>query len=172
MTPRFLVGIALAFALVLMGGVGAVMSATSLSDRAAVANGSPIEPGVAGPVAADNPPASSSDIRAVALNSAAGAVTRAPYIVLDSDLAALAAAVKLGTASAGRVSKAVWAQEVPIAQKFLGDMCDCDQRNWLKHFIQTGQEGLSGSNQYLQSVQLLGKLRRGNSALMSAQATR
>jgi hypothetical protein len=51
-------------------------------------------------------------------------------------------------------------------------MCDCDQRNWLVHFVQTGQEAVSGSNQYPQSMQLLAKLRRSNQDLTLNQAPR
>jgi hypothetical protein len=82
--------------------------------------------------------------------------------VLPSDIDNLAAAVNLNGPVVGDVSKDVWLREVPVAQKLLTGICDCDQRNWLKHFISTGQEAISGSSNYAQSVQLLATLRRAN----------
>jgi hypothetical protein len=113
--------------------------------------------------------------RAVAQVSvpAINAASTVPCPVFDSDLAKLAAAVKLSPLSTGDVSKDVWIREVPIAQKLLTGMCDCDQRNWLKHFVETGQEAIAGSNHYPESIQLLATLRRGNSDLtISSQASR
>jgi hypothetical protein len=95
-----------------------------------------------------------------------------PVTVSDSDLADLAASVKLGQSSTGDVGKDIWAREVPVAQKLLNGMCDCDQRNWLKHFVQTGQEAIAGSNHFPDSVQVLTKLRRSDTDLTTAQATR
>lgn len=85
--------------------------------------------------------------------------------VQDSDIAQLAAAVKLGTTNTASVGKDVWARETPVAERLLNGLCDCDQRNWLKHFVQTGNEAINGSENYYQSVQLLETLRRSNADL-------
>ena len=84
--------------------------------------------------------------------------------VQNSDIDQLATAVRLGDSSVS-VGKEVWAKETPVAQKLLQGLCDCDQRNWLKHFVETGNEAISGSDHYYQSVQLLSKLRRGDQDL-------
>jgi hypothetical protein len=178
MNTRFLVGIGVAFALVFIGGVAAVVGVNSVADRPSVIDVSPVpssapEPAIApAPAVADslaalpNPAAASQPIPA----QATGPLT--PQPVLDADLAQLAAAVKLGASSTGDVTKDVWAREVPVAQNLLKGMCDCDQRNWLKHFVETGQEAISGSDHYPESVALLTKLRRGNNDLNTAQAAR
>ena len=93
-------------------------------------------------------------------------------LILDSDLARLADAVKLGKTNTGDVSKNVWAEETPIARRLLKGMCDCDQRNWLNHFVKTGEEAASGSEDYYQSVQVLATLRRNDQELGAAHVSR
>jgi GMP synthase-like glutamine amidotransferase len=78
--------------------------------------------------------------------------------VQRSDINQLAAAVKLG--SSASVGKEVWARETPVAKRLLNGLCDCEQRNWLIHFVETGDQAMAGSQQYSQSVQHLAKLRR------------
>jgi hypothetical protein len=95
----------------------------------------------------------------------------APVSVQNSDIDSLAAAVKLGEPNAGGVGKEVWARETPVAEKLLQGLCDCDQRNWLKHFVKAGNEALSGSENYYQSIQELAKLRRSDQDLTAAQAS-
>jgi hypothetical protein len=175
MLTRFLIGTGLAFALVFIAGIAAILSVTQDADRigtvttpASAVNGSV-------PVAEATPNLHMPNPRAVAQVSvpAINAASTVPCPVFDSDLAKLAAAVKLSPLSTGDVSKDVWIREVPIAQKLLTGMCDCDQRNWLKHFVETGQEAIAGSNHYPESIQLLATLRRGNSDLtISSQASR
>jgi hypothetical protein len=142
-----------------------------VADGVSVANDSPTQKSAPVPAAQDIP-ISLPNPGAVAANSppAAPVGPAVPYTVLDSDLANLAAAVKLSSTSTGDVGKDVWAREVPVAQRLLTGMCDCDQRNWLKHFVETGQEAISGSNHFPESVQLLAQLRRGNNELTSVQA--
>ncbi len=157
MSIRFLLGMALAFMVVFVVGVAAVISITSMTDR---------------PSVSDLTPSSHVPVPLVvqAATSPAHATigTVMPDVVLVSDIDSLAAAVKLTNLASG-VSKDVWAREVPIAQKLLTGMCDCDQRNWLKHFVQTGQQAVAGSSEYAQSVRHLAALRRCNADLISSQ---
>jgi hypothetical protein len=178
MSNKFLIGLGLAFALVFLGAIAAVVGITSATDRVIMVDDSPPARPAGSASVADSAPApaplaASVDVRpwpaagATPASAAAVAVT-----VDDSDLAALAAAVKLGASSTGDVSRDVWAQQLPVAQRLLKGMCDCDQRNWLVHFVQAGQEALSGSSHFPESIQLLTTLRRGNHDLSSNQPAR
>lgn len=164
MSSRFLLGIGLAFLLVFVAGIAAVVGITAVTDRPIVTDDSSVDKTPGKPVVAQFVPVAP-------VPSSAEITTVMPDSVLDSDLAGLADAVKLNQLSAG-VGKEVWAQQIPVAQKLLEGSCDCDQRNWLKHFIQTGQFAMTGSNQYMKSVRLLAKLRRSNADLASSQAHR
>lgn len=172
MSPKFLIGIGAAFFGVLALGVAAVVGVTAMSE-------SPASPGqvvLTPPVAATldpNPTVPSLPQPRLAatphLISATPAMQNAGQAtglaVQDSDIAQLAAAVKLGTTNTASVGKDVWARETPVAERLLNGLCDCDQRNWLKHFVQTGNEAINGSENYYQSVQLLETLRRSNADL-------
>ena len=92
-------------------------------------------------------------------------------IVHDVDLQSLALAVKLYEPNSGGVSKEVWALETPIAQKMLEGLCDCEQRNWLNHFVLAGQEATSGSADFSATVQLLSQLRRSDEDFTMNQAS-
>jgi len=175
MNSRFLMGLGLAFALVFVCGLAAVLSVNSMTDRVSVTSVPAVKQGapsvvsapvtaIATPVSLPNPAAAAAPVAGAAPAGSTG------YTVLDSDLANLAAAVKLGATSTGDVTRDVWVRELPIAQNLQKGMCDCDQRNWLKHFVETAQEAISGSNHYPASVQLLAQLRRGNNVLTTAQA--
>jgi hypothetical protein len=123
----------------------------------------------------EQPPAPTSGSAAPVPKPAPASVAADPALsntLLDSGIASLAAAIRLGKAPANDVSKDVWVRELPIAQKLLGGDCDCDQRNWLKHYIQTGQEAVSGSTRYPQSLQMLATLRRSNQDVASAPSLR
>lgn len=176
MSPRFLIGICVAFFGVLALGVAAVVGVTAMSES----------PGASGKVAAA-PTVTTALEPALAVSAAPQTVvaaTPAPpsviptaptappstgVVVQNSDIDQLANAVKLGTSNSGTVSKEVWARETPVAEKLLNGMCDCDQRNWLKHFVQTGNEAINGSENYYQSVQLLATLRRSDGDLDKGQ---
>jgi len=175
MSNKFLIGIGTAFFFVFVLGIGAVMSINSMS-------GQPSHPAT---TKAAEPSSDSSQVEVQSVEQpapAAAPVANAPAVapsssaavpvtVHDSDLAMLASAVKLGGTKTGDVSKEVWARETPIAEKLLLGLCDCDQRNWLNHFVKTGHEALSGSEDYYQSIQLLATLRRSDQELTAAQAS-
>ncbi len=181
MSHKFLIGVGAAFLLVFAGGIAAVVSMSSLSD---VSNrpsqaAAPPSPRPAPALVSLAPEANSSLTAAPVVtpapkpeSSALVSSTDAPKLVLDSDLAKLADAVKLGKTNTGDVSKNVWAAETPVAQRLLKGMCDCDQRNWLNHFVKTGQEAVSGSEDYYQSVQVLATLRRNDQELGAAHISR
>jgi hypothetical protein len=86
------------------------------------------------------------------------------------DLDHLAAAVHLRETGMG-ASKQVWAAELPVAQSLLQRPCDCDQRNWLKHYVKTANDALSGSEDYAHSIQLLATLRRSDRDLSLSEPT-
>jgi len=175
MSPKFLIGVGVAFFGVLALGIAAVVGVTTMSEsstastsQAQVAASAPVAAAPAPiPAAPSAPqqPAAATSTPASATPAAQSPVIGSAVTVQDSDIAQLASAVKLGTPTAGSISKEVWARETPVAEKLLNGLCDCDQRNWLKHFVQTGNEAISGSENYYQSVQVLGTLRRSNADL-------
>jgi hypothetical protein len=75
-----------------------------------------------------------------------------------SDLRDLAHQVNLKNTDLADVDKDQWKQALPKAQKLLGGACDCEQRNWLTHFIETGGYAISGSTQYQDSAKFLSTL--------------
>jgi hypothetical protein len=172
MANRFFLIVAGAFLVVFAVGVAAVVGITSMTDHANVA-AEEVATKMPAPEAAPAPlplPAST-PIRPSGEQPATPPVASAGTVVGMDDINRLASAVHLGDASAG-VSKDVWATQLPVAQRLLDGMCDCDQRNWLNHFVQAGQEAVAGSQHYYQSIQVLAKLRRGNSDLASASGSR
>jgi hypothetical protein len=174
MSPKFLIGVGVAFFGVLVLGIAAVVSVTTMSESSTassqvvsnppIATASDPAPTPAAPFAPQQSAAATPN-SASATPAAQSSAIGSAVTVQDSDIAQLASAVKLGTPTAGSISKEVWARETPVAEKLLNGLCDCDQRNWLKHFVQTGNEAISGSENYYQSVQVLGTLRRSNADL-------
>jgi hypothetical protein len=93
--------------------------------------------------------------------------------VPDKNLLQLAKMVDLPNAAGHPADKPQWAQAASAARKLLGGPCDCDQRNWLNHFVETASYALSGSSaEYDDSAKLLSTLGRNNdqSAAMRRQA--
>jgi hypothetical protein len=177
MTNKFLIGIGAAFFSVFVLAVASVVSINSMTEqRSRPATTKPAAPSLlaspgteAQPMEPPPAPVASPDIKTAGSPqiSPPGAVAT----VQDSDLQKLADAVKLGRTNTGDVGKDVWAREVPVAQKLLQGLCDCDQRNWLKHFVETGNQAVSGSEQYYQSVQILATLRRNDRQLATDRAS-
>jgi len=179
MSNKFLIAVGTAFFFVFVMGIAAVVSVNLMNEQTTVASQQattqpaeaplPVSPALA-PQSGGQPTSMvSTSVKAAV--SPQNSYPPVPVPVLDSDLVKLAAAVKLGAANTGDVSKEVWARETPIAEKLLQGLCDCDQRNWLNHFVKTGHEAISGSENYYQSVQLLATLRRSNQELSAAQAS-
>jgi len=173
MNERFTIGVILAFFVVLVVGVLGAVGVTRLGEVS-----SPL-PAAPATQIADIVPANGSALMQDMMTKPEMPLPKAPapqpqppsaliitaptgQVVSTADIEQLADAVKLGQPAGGDVSKAVWAQETPIAQKMLQGECDCDQRNWLNHFVKTGNYAMTGSEDYFQSVQLLSQLRRGN----------
>lgn len=81
--------------------------------------------------------------------------------VPDDALLQLASLVNLAGATTQPPDKTRWAQAVPVASKLMEAPCDCDQRNWLKHFVAMGNDALTDSSaDYLAEAQLIPTLRR------------
>ena len=90
--------------------------------------------------------------------------------VPDEDLLKLSGMVRLANARYARPDKARWSQAVPIAQQLLTGPCDCEQRNWLNHFIAMGNDAIANSdNQYHEEAQLLATLGRNDQDAMARQ---
>jgi hypothetical protein len=87
-----------------------------------------------------------------------------------ADLDALADGAKLDSGSLHHMDKAAWAKELPVAEQMLQGMCDCEERNWLNHFIETAKEALAGSSDYYKSVATLDQLPRDDQELTAAVA--
>jgi len=71
------------------------------------------------------------------------------------DLKNLAVAVDLKNAKLSDVDKEAWQKALPTAQKLLQGACDCEGRNWLNHFVETGNYALSGDSHYEDSAKML-----------------
>jgi len=72
-----------------------------------------------------------------------------------SDLDNLAAQVHLKNASLADVDKSQWKKALVKAQQLLQGACDCEERNWLNHFVETGNDALAGSQEFQDSAKLL-----------------
>ena len=88
--------------------------------------------------------------------------------VPDEDLLKLAGLVRLANARYARPDKARWSQAIPIAQQLLAGPCDCEQRNWLNHFVAMGNDAVANSDaQYHEEAQLLATLGRNDEDAMA-----
>ena len=178
MSNKFLIGIAAAFFAVFAIGVGAIVGITRLSDETTISDVSASTPAETSHVPTPAFVPFEPKVQSVDESTASAGITATPaetgkptgIVVSNSDIDQLATAVKLGEQRTGDVGKDVWARETPVAKRLLNGMCDCDQRNWLKHFVMTGDEAVAGSENYYQSVQLLATLRRNDTELSANQA--
>ena len=85
------------------------------------------------------------------------------HTVPDEALLRLCALVNVANSMNEPPDKQQWRDALPIAQKLLVYPCDCAQRNWLSHFVETGTDALQGSEQdYHASAQVLVTLGRNN----------
>src|SRR5229473_2178836 len=100
MSNKFLIGIGVAFFFVFVLGIAAVVGIHSITGQAMVAS----------------QPATVASPAVTTVVSAPVSPQAVPTTVLDSDLARLAVAVKLGKANMGDVSREVWARETPVAE--------------------------------------------------------
>ena len=88
--------------------------------------------------------------------------------VPDEYFLKLAAMVDLAGAKDHRPDKKHWEQALAIAQNLSGGPCDCEQRNWLNHFMEMGNYALSDADQdYYQSAQLMATLGRNDHDAMA-----
>ena len=84
--------------------------------------------------------------------------------VPDKYLLNLSARVDLPHAGARPPDKSRWSLSIPVAEQLLQGPCDCEQRNWLNHFIATGNLALTGSvADYQKELALLVTLARNDS---------
>ena len=90
--------------------------------------------------------------------------------VSASDLDSLAVGAKLDSGALQHMEKASWAKELPIAENMLQGICDCEERNWINHFIEAAKLALAGSSDYYKSVAVLDQLPRDNQELNAAVA--
>ena len=89
--------------------------------------------------------------------------------VPDDALLQLSNLVDLIHATTQPPDKQRWAQAVPAASKLMEGPCDCDQRNWLKHFVRMGNDALGDSpTEFAEEAQLLSTLRRNDTMTVSA----
>jgi hypothetical protein len=75
--------------------------------------------------------------------------------VNTTDLSNLAAAVHLKSATLADIDKNQWKTALPKAKQLLNGACDCEERNWLNHFVETGNEALSSDKEYEPSAKFL-----------------
>ena len=86
--------------------------------------------------------------------------------VPDEDLLKLSASVDLANALDRSIDKERWARVMPVAEKLVQGPCDCEQRNWLNHFIAMGEAARNGADEeYRQLAGLLVKLARNDKQL-------
>jgi len=75
--------------------------------------------------------------------------------VNTSDLSNLAQQVHLKNSNLASVNKSAWEKALPKARQLLQGACDCEERNWLNHFIETGTDAIAGSKEYDDAAKLL-----------------
>ncbi len=75
--------------------------------------------------------------------------------VNTSDLSNLAHQVHLKNSDLASVNKSEWQKALPKAKQLLQGACDCEERNWLNHFIETGSDAIAGSKDYDAAAKLL-----------------
>jgi hypothetical protein len=156
MSRRFILTIAAGFVLIFAFGVAAVIGVNNLgTSTGGVKSASVITPQSAPAQVVASVPVAPQPL-----------APSNPVAVQRSDINKLAAAVKLGTNQS--VNKDVWVRETPVAAKLENAMCDCDQRNWLKHFVETGNDAISGSPHFDESLHLLATLRKDDGDLAQA----
>jgi hypothetical protein len=168
MSRRFLIAVAGGFVLIFALGVAAVLSVNNLSLPDSGTKATVPQAVVEAPAAQPTP----SPVKLAPVPPPAPFVpvnANGPVTVERSDINQLALAVKLG--SSDSVGKDVWARETAIAVKLQKDMCDCDQRNWLNHFVEAGQEEASGSPRFAETLKLLTTLRKDDSDLAQTPPT-
>ena len=86
--------------------------------------------------------------------------------VPDGHLLKLSAMVNLTNAEERHIDKDQWSRAVPIARRLVQGPCDCEQRNWLNHFIAMGDSALAGSDaDYYKLAGLMRKMARNDQQL-------
>jgi hypothetical protein len=78
--------------------------------------------------------------------------------VNTSDLSKLERQVHLKNSDLANVSKSEWEKALPKAKQLLQGACDCEERNWLNHFVETGNDALAGAKEFQDSAKLLASL--------------
>ena len=112
-------------------------------------------------------PASPTATATVTLTALPADATSVP----DDALSQLSNLVDLKHAATQPPDKQRWAQAIPAASKLMEGPCDCDQRNWLKHFVKMGNAAFSDSHtDYSEEAQLLSTIRRNDTQVTPTMA--
>lgn len=86
--------------------------------------------------------------------------------VPDEYLLKLANMVRLTNADEHLIDKERWGRALPIAERLVQAPCDCEQRNWLNHFISMGNDALAGMDEdYYRTAVLMQKMARNDQQL-------
>jgi hypothetical protein len=86
----------------------------------------------------------------------------------DQDLILLSEMVGLPAARDTAPDKTQWRKAIAIADKLLQGPCDCGQRNWLTHFVETGNYALSDAkDQFHASAEVVASLARNDKQEMA-----
>lgn len=86
--------------------------------------------------------------------------------VPDENLLQLSALVDLPNAANRNIDKSPWPQAVAVAEVLAQGPCDCEQRNWLNHFIEMGNDAISGADDaYYKLADLMVKMARNDKQL-------
>ena len=89
-------------------------------------------------------------------------------VVPDEDLLKLSGLVRLANARYAHPDKERWSRAIPVAQQLLAGPCDCEQRNWLNHFVAMGNDAITNlDQQYHEEAQLLATLGRNDQDAMA-----
>ena len=88
------------------------------------------------------------------------------HYVPDAYLLKLSAMVNLPNAEERHIDKDQWSRAVPIAERLVQAPSDCEQRNWLSHFIAMGNDAIHGSEEDIyQQAGLMRKMARNDKQL-------
>ena len=86
----------------------------------------------------------------------------------DSYLLGLSSMVDLPNARDRRPDLNRWKHAIPVAEKLLEGPCDCEQRNWLTHFVEMGNSALTNAqSDYSDNATLMASLGRNDAQAMA-----
>ncbi|MBA3961906.1 MAG: hypothetical protein H0X40_08400 [Chthoniobacterales bacterium] len=167
-TGKFFIVTAIACAVLLIGGVAFLRSPRPAVAPKSAAEISPQIPAASAQAAivrqSAAAPAQAAPVETTLVAESLPPLSPKATSVPDKYLLNLSSTVDLPHAGLRPPDKARWAQSIRVAEQLLQGPCDCEQRNWLNHFVAAGNLALTGSvEDYQKELALLVTLARNDS---------